>query len=245
MPGYESWFDAKLEFGGAELQPEIKPEIKPFPPFPNILRQLIQVIQENPLAEMGVNNMANTNPFLTSILETIADDLESDIRPGLNLTPKEPFSFDPVNDDILNHEVYLDKVYGNVKQGSFVIISKDEPSNQIDESRQLFKVSHTGQIFHTKYGMGGNASLIKLGGIDGKENEQNLIFCWEEILEEIKVSEKGKEGGGGGEEEEQKEKVHEGGNELPPKETEKLIYFLNKDTHSLDPKTDRPIKNQE
>ena len=129
MPGFESWFDAELEFGGKEIQP-----------FKNMLRQLSQLLQENPLAEKGLN-MAGSNPFLSGILESIANDLESDIRPGLNLTPKEPFPFDPVNEDSLRSEIYLDKVYGNVKEGSFVILSKDDPSNQIDFSRHLFKVS--------------------------------------------------------------------------------------------------------
>jgi hypothetical protein len=208
IPGYESWFDAELEFGGAGTQS-----------FTDFLRQ---------------NTASTNNPFLNSILETIADDLGSDTRPGLNLTPKEPFSFDPVNEDILNYEVYLDKVYGNVKQGSFVILSKDEPSNQIETSRQLFKVSRSGQMFHAKYGIGGNASIINLQAVDGKENEQKLVFCWEEILEEIKVREDRKEEGG-------EEEERELGNEVPP-ETRKLVYFLNKDTHSLDPEKYRPIK---
>ena len=74
--------------------------------------------------------------------------------------------------------------------------------------------------------MGGNASIINLQTIDGKD-EQVLVFCWEEILDEIK----------------EKENVDEGeGKEVPRKETENLINFLNEDTHSLDPTTDRPIK---
>src|SRR5215211_3363689 len=177
LPGFESWFDAELEFGGKEIQP-----------FANIFRQLSQLVQQNPLAEKGLLNISGSNPFLSGILETIAKDIESDTRPGLNLTPKEPFSFDPVNEDILSSKVYLDKVYGNVKQGSFVILSKDDPSNQIDISRQLFKVSGTGQMFHAKYGIGGNASIINLQTIDGKD-EQELVFCWEEILEELKEKE--------------------------------------------------------
>src|SRR5829696_358209 len=212
LPGFESWFDAELQFGGKEIQS-----------FANIFRQFSQLVQQNPLAEKGPN-IAGSNPFLSGILENIAKDIESDMRPGLNLTPKEPFSFDPVNEDILSSEVYLDKVYGNIKQGSFVILSKDDPSNQIDISRQLFKVSRTGQMFHAKYGIGGNASIINLQTIDGKDDDnEEFIFCWEEILEELKE----KEGGGA---------------EVPRKETKKLIDFLNEDIHSLDPKVDRPIK---
>jgi hypothetical protein len=218
LPGFEFRFDAELVFGVEALQPVT-----------DIFKQFIQQLRENLLAERG-SNIAGSNPFLSDILENIDKGTDSDLRPGLNLTPQEPFSFDPVNEDILTTKVYLDKVYGNIKQGSFVILSKDDPSNQIDESRQLFKISHTGQMFHAKYGIGGNASFINLKTIDGKkdEDEQKLIFCWEDILEELK-----EEGEG------------EGEGEGPRIQTTKLIDFINlinNDIHALDPKTDRPIK---
>jgi hypothetical protein len=162
LPGFESWFDAELKFGVEEIQP-IKDSFTKF----------LQDLQAN---------TAGSNPFLSGILEKIAKDIQKsdiDIRPGLrekeDFTLKESFSFDPVNEDILTAEVYLDKVYGNIKQGSFVILSKDDPSDQIAVSKQLFKISHTGQMFHAKYGMGGNASIINLETIDGKEDVANKI----------------------------------------------------------------------
>jgi hypothetical protein len=215
LPGFEFRFDAELEFGVKALQPVT-----------DIFKQFLQLLRDNLLAEKG-SNIASSNPFLSDILENIDKGTDSDLRPGLNLTPKESFSFDPVNEDILTTEVYLDKVFGNIKQGTFVILSKDDPSDQIDTSKQLFKISHTGQMFYAKYGMGGNASIINLETIDGKkgedEDEQKLIFCWEKILEEL-----------------EKEK-EEGEGEVPP-ETKKLIDFINNDIHALDPITDRPIK---
>ena len=56
-----------------------------------------------------------------------------------------------------------------------MILSKDDPSNQIDISRQLFSVSKTGQVFHAKYGMGGNASTINLQPIDGRRIRRNSL----------------------------------------------------------------------
>jgi hypothetical protein len=161
--GFEYWFDAELEFGVKALQPVT-----------DIFKQFLQLLRENLLAEKGPNT-AGINPFLSDILENIDKGTDSDLRPGLNLTPTESFSFDPVNGDILTAEVYLDEVYGNIKQGSFVILSKDDPSDQIDVPSQLFKISHTDQKFHAKYGIGRNASIINLETIDGKEDVANKI----------------------------------------------------------------------
>ena len=211
LPGFESWFDAELEFGGTEIQ-TLATRWKDF---------LSKLAQENPFAEEGFTKIINS--ILPADFESMANDNLPDLRPTLNLTPKEPYPFDPVNDDIINSQIYLDKVYGNIRQGSFVILSKDDPSNQIDISRQLFKISRTGQIFHTKYGIGGNATTINLQRIDGEEEGEALIFCWNEILEELKEIEKTPT-------EEREEKV-------PGKETKKLIEFLNQDINSLDTNT--------
>ena len=55
---------------------------------------------------------------------TIADDIQSDFRPGITLMTKETYPFDPVGEDILSSEIFLDKVYENVDKGSFVMIFK-------------------------------------------------------------------------------------------------------------------------
>ena len=211
LPGFESWFDAELEFGGTEIQ-NLASRWKDF---------LSKLAQENPFAEEGFTKIINS--ILPADIERMANDNLPDLRPTLNLTPKEPYPFDPVNDDIINSQIYLDKVYGNIRQGSFVILSKDDPSNQIDIPRQLFKVSRTGQIFHTRYGIGGNATTINLQRIDGEEEGEAFIFCWSEVLAELKEIEKTPT-------EEREEKVS-------GKETKKLIEFLNQDIHSLDTKT--------
>ena len=220
LPGFESWFDAELEFGGTEIQ-TLAQRWKDF---------LSKLAQENPFAEEGFSNIINS--ILPADLQDRANDILPDLRPTLNLKPQEPYPFDPVNDDILGSQIYLDKVYGNVRQGSFVLLSKDDPSNQIDISRQLFKVSQTGQMFHAKYGIGGVSSTINLQGINGPEEvDEDLIFCWDDILQELKEVEKGPE--------------EKGEEKVPGKEIKKLIDFLNQDIQSLDNKTDtlREIEN--
>jgi hypothetical protein len=228
LPGFESRFDAELEFGvgGGGGGPIVDS-------FVNTLKQLSRLLQENPFAEKGLNLAATTSiPFLPQILERIADDAQSDTRPGLTLVANEPYPFDPVGDDILSSQVYLDKVYENIEQGSFVILSKDDPSNQIDTSRQLFKISRTSQMFHAKYGIGGNASAVTLQTIDGKDGQEvEFIFCWEEILEELKVAEKGIDSETDGKTE----------RDVPGKETEQLINFLNEDVNALDAEKDIPV----
>src|SRR5215218_996910 len=217
LPGYESWFEAELEFGGREIQ-NIVSQLKDF--FSHWKDFSSRLAQNNPFAGQGLSQISDS--FLqANNLENIANDILPDMRPSINLKPKEPYPFDPVNDDILSSKVYLDKLYGNVRQGSFVILSKDDPSSPIDISKQLFKVSRTGQIFYAKYGIGANSTTINLQTLDGtKEAADTLIFIWDDIVEEIKKIDQDS-----GEEAQQQQQI------------KNLIEFLKQDNPSLDAKT--------
>jgi len=220
LPGIESWFDAELELRAGE-QPEF---------FVNTLKAISRSAQENLPQERALTAPVFNNPFLPKILEKLANDTQSDMRSGLNLIPKETYPLDPVSEDNLSSTVYLDKVYRDIKDESFVVLSYD-PSLPIDISRHLFKISNPRQRFYAKYGIGGAATKIKLQSIEGKDDEKQIIFCWEEILQEIKEAQENKDHGSEGGEQ---------GVKGLGKETKKLLDFLKNDMNTLDSEKDRP-----